>query len=462
MGLFSKGFAFLMAVLFGLGFATYSFLHGDSSGDLSRSERLNLKKNIVVMGVDQRDDDVGRSDTLFVVMLDTKHDNVSLLSIPRDTMVKIHGHSWDKINHAYAFGGHKLTEETVEEFLGLRINNYVLIDFKGFINFIDALGGIDLNVDKRMYYTDPYDGKDGLVIDLRPGQQHLDGKKAIQYVRYRDEEGDIGRIRRQQKFMAAVYDKLLSPSVLPKLPKLVESMASMVKTDLSVKDMLQLAKAVAGSKKASGGMQMAMVPGKPADIDEINYWIPDMTELRTMMAEMQGATMTDKYRLAAQNYKSEYDKVLGVSSDKKSGKQVIKKPKSKELQSAVKAAKTDKELVRDSSKGSGDNSSSNTQAKPRQEAAQPKSSGPVRVQVLNCSGINGAGARVASMARAAGLTVTSVGTGDLIDTSQVIVSTNDDRVVAKVSGLPFRYAVRVINNPGAGADAVIYLGKDFK
>ena len=85
------------------------FFGGMALDSLSRADRLALKKNIVVMGVDERDGDTGRSDTLFVVMMDPKSNNVSLLSIPRDTMVKIPGRGWDKINHAFAFGGHKLS-----------------------------------------------------------------------------------------------------------------------------------------------------------------------------------------------------------------------------------------------------------------------------------------------------------------------------------------------------------------
>ena len=112
---------------------SYSFIDGDSPLDnLSKSERLDLKKNIVVLGVDERpsEEDTGRSDTLFVVMLDSDNNNVSLLSVPRDTRVKIPGYGWDKINHAFAFGGHKLTQQTTEELLGIRINNYVMIDLK--------------------------------------------------------------------------------------------------------------------------------------------------------------------------------------------------------------------------------------------------------------------------------------------------------------------------------------------
>ena len=125
---------------------------------LERLDLLSGKKNIVVMGCDIRKDDAGRSDTLFVVMLDKSKKNAALLSVPRDTRVKIKGHGWDKINAAFAYGGQKLTRETVQDFLGIKLNNYVVVDFQGFKGLVDAVGGVDINVEKRMYYYDPYDG----------------------------------------------------------------------------------------------------------------------------------------------------------------------------------------------------------------------------------------------------------------------------------------------------------------
>ena len=308
---------------------SYSFIDGGDESpldNLTREERLDLKKNIVVLGVDERpsEEDTGRSDTLFVVMLDTDEDNVSLLSVPRDTRVKIPGYGWDKINHAFAFGGHKLTQETTEQLLGIRINNYVMIDFTGFKGLVDAIGGVDIEVEKPMSY---YDEWDGFTIDLAPGMQHMDGDKAIQYVRYRDEEGDIGRIRRQQKFLRAVYDKVTSVEIISHLPALVKQANDMIDTDLSLGDMMDLAQALHGMMEKHGKLQTATVPGLPEYIDGISYWIPDITDLRQQMAEMQGAQMTDRFRRGAERMEAEYvrnleranhaieDELIGVDSD---------------------------------------------------------------------------------------------------------------------------------------------------
>ena len=195
---------------------------------------------VMILGVDRRADDAGRSDTLMVASVRMEQQQAALMSIPRDTRVKIKGHAYDKINHAYAYGGHELSRETVQELLGVPIDHYILIDTKAFERIIDTIGGVDIDVEKRMYYEDPWDDNGGLIIDLYPGEQHLDGDRAIQYVRYRDGEGDIGRIRRQQKFMRAVLAQVISPDILPQLPQLIEEIRGAVETDMSVSELVKL------------------------------------------------------------------------------------------------------------------------------------------------------------------------------------------------------------------------------
>ena len=254
----------------------------DDSGKIVSAKRAT----VMIMGVDTRQEDVGRSDTLMLATLDPENDKVSLFSIPRDTRVKIPGYGYDKINAAYAFGGRKLTQSTVEELLDTKIDHYVIIDIQGFVKIIDALGGIDINVEKRMVYDDPYDDNGGLHINLYPGEQHMDGKTAMTYVRYRDEEGDIGRIRRQQKFMKAVMDKVLSPSIIMKLPSIVSALHDSVKTDMSVSEMVSFIMTVKEAKNNQFNSQM--LPGKPAYIDDISYWLPDIRKAREMLASDLG------------------------------------------------------------------------------------------------------------------------------------------------------------------------------
>ena len=264
------------------------------------------KTTVMIMGVDERSDDVGRSDTLMIATLDPHTDHVALLSIPRDTRVKIKGRGYDKINAAYAYGGERLAESTVESFLGIDIDHYIIVNTNSFVRLVDAIGGVDINVEKRMYYEDPWDDNGGLVIDIYPGIQHMDGSKAVTYVRYRDEEGDIGRVRRQQEFMSACMDKLTSPSIIPKIPGIISEIMDAVQTDLSFRQILGLAGALKDAQQ--NGLDMEMVPGEPLYIDGVSYWIPDVEMLRISVADSLGIhvdpALREKFERAAGEYKN--------------------------------------------------------------------------------------------------------------------------------------------------------------
>lgn len=297
---------FVLAAIAGVIFASSGFF--DKPIEKKAEEGMLVAKDkstIMIMGVDQRDDDVGRSDTLMIAAIDPKLDQASLLSIPRDTRVKIKGNGFDKINAAYAYGGHKLTQDTVEKFLGVPMDHYIIINIQAFQRIIDAFGGIDIDVEKRMYYSDPWDDEGGLLIDLHPGMQHMDGKTAITYVRYRDEEGDIGRIYRQQKFMKAIMDKLTSPSIIPQIPTIISEISKSVKTDLSIREMLEFAGTLRESQK--NGLKTDMVPGRPLYIEGISYWIPDISKLRNTLAENLGITMNSSMRSAMERESAEYE-----------------------------------------------------------------------------------------------------------------------------------------------------------
>ena len=316
--------AFIAAAAAGALFASNSLLD-KSADDVVEDGLLTAKDKttIMIMGVDERDDDVGRSDTLMVATLDPKKDQAALMSIPRDTRVKIKGHGWDKINAAYAYGsakggpeaGEKLTQRTVEDFLGVNMDHYVIINIQAFQKIIDAIGGIDIDVEKRMYYEDPWDDDGGLLIDLQPGMQHMDGKTAVTYVRYRDEEGDIGRIKRQQKFMKACMDKVTSPAIIPKLPAGIKEVMSSGKTDLSFRQMLEFAGTLKESQQ--NGLKTEMVPGKPLYIDGVSYWIPDLQKLRTTLADTLGITLNASEKAQLEKAQHEYESSIPAGATSK-------------------------------------------------------------------------------------------------------------------------------------------------
>ena len=452
--IFQTKILLLVAAVCVVAYVAFGYFFPEKGLDnLNPADRLSLKKNIIVMGVDERSDDVGRSDTLFVVMFDSKTKAASLLSVPRDTRVRIEGHGWDKINHAYAYGGQKLTQKTVEELLGIKVNNYVMVDFKGFEGLVDAIGGIDIDVEKDMYYHDTWDG---FTVDLKKGRQHLNGKTAIQYVRFRDEEGDIGRIRRQQHFLMAVYDKITSADMLLHIPGLAKQLTSMVKTDMPLSDMIDIGRALHSMVKEKG-LSMAMVPGEPKYIDGISYWLPDITDLRELMVKMQGATMTERYKSAAELMEQEYNSAVEKvekGDDSEENKEAIKEEKE------LKAKKEEKAKEEKDAKGEQAKEQKNAAAKA--EAKQAASSGRGVVRLVNCSGSKSAGADAAARLRSAGFEVVSGGSGEIIAETTVISTTNNGAVVNRLSNVPFAHKMRISRDGAADCDGVVMLGADFK
>ncbi len=269
------------------------------------------KLNILVMGVDDRprEDDPGRSDTLMVMTIDTESREASIISIPRDTRVRIKGLGWDKVNHAYLVGQETLTKQTTENFLGIPMDYYVKVNLDSFGRIVDAIGGVTVDVEKRMQYEDSWDH---YVIDLQPGVQRLDGRTALQYVRYRDEDGDIGRVARQQKFIKAVLAEVSSPAIILKAPSIIREIFASLDTDIPVGLMLGVARKFKNG--LSGGFKTHMVEGLPYFINDISYWIPDIMKMRRVVAEMQGVPFSGRVESAAHRTDEEYRNALPANA----------------------------------------------------------------------------------------------------------------------------------------------------
>ena len=269
------------------------------------------KLNILIMGVDERpkEDDPGRSDTLLVMTIDTESRAISIISLPRDTRVRVKGLGWDKVNHAYLTGGVALTRQTTENFLGIPMDYYAKVNLESFGRIVDAIGGVTIDVEKRMQYEDTWDH---YVIDLQPGLQHMDGRTALQYVRYRDEEGDIGRVGRQQKFIKAVLAEVYTPAIILKAPSLITEVFSSLDTDMPVGLMLGLARKM--KEGMSSGLKTHMVEGLPYYIDGISYWVPDVIKTRKMVAEMQGVSFDGRVETAARQAEDEYRRNLPANA----------------------------------------------------------------------------------------------------------------------------------------------------
>ncbi len=162
----------------------------------------------------------GLSDTMLLLRFDPEKEDLTILSIPRDTKTLVPGHGITKINSANYHGGPALTAEAVSDLLnGVEIDRYVRVNVQGIEKLIDALGGVDIFVPKDMKYTDE---SQHLYINLKKGQQRLNGEQAVQFLRFRyDAYGDIGRIQRQQSLIRAVKEQTINPRTILKLPEIL-------------------------------------------------------------------------------------------------------------------------------------------------------------------------------------------------------------------------------------------------
>lgn len=225
-------FALIVVLLFGgyYVYSMFSFVHtiGTNKMFSTGNQPLNTAKwegtepvNILFMGVDRRNpNDRPRSDTMMIASINPTTKKVTLFSIMRDSYVNIPGIGKSKINAAFANGGPELTIDTISQYLNIPIHFYIATDFEGFAKIIDAIGGVDVNVKENMVHPD-----DGIYdINLKKGQQHLDGQKALMYVRYRGTpRADFDRTEHQREMMQIVSKKLESPQYLVKLPSILKA-----------------------------------------------------------------------------------------------------------------------------------------------------------------------------------------------------------------------------------------------
>lgn len=246
------------------------------------------KFNILLMGEDNVEGS-RRSDTILFITVDIDDKNIRILSLPRDTRVMIPGHGTQKLNHAFAYGGQDLMRATVSNYLGEPILYYVIVDYDSFPAFVDMLGGVEIDVPKRMRYVDRAGGLD---INIQPGLQTLDGKTALHFVRFRkDALGDIGRIQRQQQFLKAMLKKAYDPRVIIRLPELAAQAMKIFRTDMSTSFALQLAGFIQ-NEVGRENMLFSTLRGTPATIDGLSYWMGDVRDakrfLNAPLAELNG------------------------------------------------------------------------------------------------------------------------------------------------------------------------------
>jgi polyisoprenyl-teichoic acid--peptidoglycan teichoic acid transferase len=247
---------------------------------------LKERTNVLIMGLDRTVSDknpaivypVSRTDTLIAATFDPASRHVYLLSVPRDTRASIPGHGATKINAAHAWGGQPLSTRTAENLLGVRFPYYIEITERGLVRLIDAVGGVNVHVDKDLNYDDNWDG---LHIHLKKGYRRLGGKAAMEFARFRhDALGDIGRIQRQQEVMNALLDELRRPRIAIRMNQILGVFREDIKTNLTEEQLIALA--LFGSRLPSGGLVRETLPGRFGHED----WLPDAARDRDVVTRM--------------------------------------------------------------------------------------------------------------------------------------------------------------------------------
>jgi polyisoprenyl-teichoic acid--peptidoglycan teichoic acid transferase len=274
------------------------------SGSGLRFSELTRPVNILVMGMSVLAPDVqnppsqslnlgyhpqvnsfdGLADVMLLIRFDPEKKKLVMLSVPRDTRIELEGIGIRKMNSTNVIGGPALTAKSISNLLdGVGIDRYIRINVLGVGKLIDALGGVTVYVPKDMKYQDD---SQHLYINLKKGKQHLNGDQALQLLRFRhDENGDIGRIQRQQMVMGALMDQSLNPTTLTQLPKVLNVVKEHIDTNLTLEELLALAGF--GVRTNRSNMQMLMLPGRFSQKGEfsVSYWLPESDRINSMLAQ---------------------------------------------------------------------------------------------------------------------------------------------------------------------------------
>jgi len=232
--------------------------------------------NILILGVDEGERQ--QADTILLLSFSNETGKSRIISIPRDTWISSRSNS-GRLGALYTWGGASTVVREVSKLLGISIHQYIIINVATFAELIDVLGGVDIYVEENMDYDDE---SSGLSIHIAQGYQHLSGEEIQKYLRYRGEKlGDVGRVQRQQKFIKALYAKVLQLDTIPKLPAIADIFRNRMETSAEIFDSAHLANVL--RKMSSDPPTTLMLPG--AENDE-GAWVPNMTELEARISEL--------------------------------------------------------------------------------------------------------------------------------------------------------------------------------
>jgi len=309
--------------------------YNDNAVKTADGEYLILLVGVDKNGDDDTNTDFTRTDTIMLLKADTKTGKMDLMSIPRDSRIKIRD-KFDKVNHAHAFGGIELTMQTLRSFLGLDIDYYVQINYQALINIVDALGGVD------------YDVPEGITIDkgkvqIKPGPNHLDGNEVMWYLRTRNiyNNGDIGRVNTQQGFVKAMVDEIVKKSKNMNIMTFISNYLKYVKTNLPMTAIMDLAGNI--NSFSSDKMDTHIVPGMEQTIDGTSYYIPDFEKTWKIVDEVFPNFKLENWKKEDSGYQEyeHYDEIKDESTDR--GLEDEKKQEEENNQAPLPQTKTIKE-----------------------------------------------------------------------------------------------------------------------
>ncbi|MDQ7029169.1 MAG: LCP family protein [Ardenticatenia bacterium] len=275
---------------------------------------LDRPMTVLVMGIDRRQGEKGpwRTDTMILVRVDPVAKKAAMISIPRDLYVLIpdygRGAHFERINTAnvygdlfdYPGGGPALAKRTIYRNFGIQVDRYVIVDFDGFRKLIDMIGGIEVDVPRKIVDTQyPTEDYGYTTVRFEAGLQHMDGERALQYARTRKSTSDFDRAKRQQQVMMAVRDKVLSLDILPSLTprnvlNMINTLGTSVQTDLTLEEILALAQV--GQEIRAEDISQVIIDANyviPRTINEAEVLVPRWERIRQLLTTALGEDVVE-------------------------------------------------------------------------------------------------------------------------------------------------------------------------
>ncbi|WP_077075359.1 LCP family protein [Aedoeadaptatus urinae] len=278
---FFRGFFLTLLIVFigGVALHFYTTMGDDSEAKnwISDLQNSNEKFQVLLIGVDSLDSKKAkntRSDVMMVLDIDGEKKTASLISLPRDSRVKIKDHGKTKLNHAYAYGKANLALKTVNENFDLDIPYYIVVDYAFVKDVVNIVDGIDVDVPMDMDYEDP-SADPPLSIHLKKGHQHLNGDQAMQFLRFRKgyKNADLDRVKAQQAFMAAFVDKVKSSKGILHAPSLLVSYMDNTTSNMPLSKVSRMGLTMLSVGQEN--LETATIPGTADMIGGLSYYIVD-------------------------------------------------------------------------------------------------------------------------------------------------------------------------------------------